>query len=240
MEDQIEEKHQDVEENESSSEQEGFNKEDLHCRFYRNEWPERQELVMVKICNVNEEGAYVQLLEYNNREGLILAASIAKKRIKNVKSLLKLGSQEVMQVMNVDQGFIDLSKKTMQIKDVEEKKQMFNKSKVVHLIMNLTAFNLQCKTIELYEAFGWDLYDKFGHAYNAFKLALTDPDVVFEQITITPEQKSALLANISKKMAAKPIKLRAIFNLQCYTFEGIEAIRESLLETKKQTQNEKF
>jgi translation initiation factor 2 subunit 1 len=57
---------------------------------------------MVKICNVNEEGAYVQLLEYNNREGLILAASIAKKRIKNVKSLLKLGSQEVMQVMNVD------------------------------------------------------------------------------------------------------------------------------------------
>lgn len=126
-----------------SDQNETFNKEDLNCRFYRNEWPEPGELVMVEISNVNEEGAYVQLLEYNNREGLILAASIAKKRIKNVKTHLKLGQLEVMQVTNVDQqGFIDLSKKTMQVQEIEEKKQMFQKSKAVHLIMKLTAFNL--------------------------------------------------------------------------------------------------
>jgi len=46
--------------------------------------------------------------------------------------------------------------------------------------------------------------------------------------------------NINKKMADKPLKLRSNFNLQCYTYEGIEAIREALLETKKQTQNDKF
>lgn len=79
--------------------------------------------------------------------------------------------------------------------------------------MKLTAYTLQCKTIELYEAFGWDLYDKFEHAYDAFKLALTDPDIVFEQINITQEQKDALLSNIKKKMAAQPIKLRSRFNL---------------------------
>jgi len=49
-----------------------------------------------------------------------------------------------------------------------------------------------------------------------------------------------LLSNIRKKMAAKPIKLRSNFNLQCYTYEGIEAIREALLEAKRQTQNDKF
>jgi translation initiation factor 2 subunit 1 len=87
----------------------------LHSRFYRNEWPEKGELVMVEISNVNEEGAYVQLLEYNNREGLIQAASVAKGRIKNVKKYLKTGSQEVMQVENVDQCFIDLSKKNVQV-----------------------------------------------------------------------------------------------------------------------------
>ena len=48
------------------------------------------------------------------------------------------------------------------------------------------------------------------------------------------------MANISKKMGAKPIKLRSNFNLKCYTYEGIEAIREALLETKKQTQSDKF
>jgi len=101
------------------------------------------------------------------------------------------------------------------------------------LIMKLTAYTLSCKTIDLYEQFCWDLYDKFNHAYDAFKLALTDPEIVFEKIKIDDKQKEALLSNIVKKMAAKPIKLRSTFNLQCYTYEGIEAIREALLEAKK-------
>ena len=120
-----------------------------------------------------------------------------------------------MQIISVDQegGFIDLSKRTVQPTDIEEKRKQFDKSKVVHLIMRLTAFNLKCKTQELYEDFGWDLYDNFDHAYDAFKLALTDPDIVFEKVNITEAQKTALLANIHKKMASQPIKLRSRFNV---------------------------
>ncbi len=47
---------------------------------------------MVEIQNVNEDGAYVRLLEYNNREALILASSVTRKRVKNVKKILKLGT----------------------------------------------------------------------------------------------------------------------------------------------------
>jgi translation initiation factor 2 alpha subunit (eIF-2alpha) len=41
-------------------------------------------------------------------------------------------------------------------------------------------------------------------------------------------------------MAKAPIKLRSCFNLLCYTYEGIEAIRESLLEAKRQTVSDQF
>lgn len=94
-----------------------------------------------------------------------------------------------MQVISVDkeQGYIDLSKKIVQHQDIDAKKTEFNKSKIVHLIMKFTAFALQCKLIELYEAFGWDLYDKFDHAYDAFKLCLTDPDLVFSKVNISDE-----------------------------------------------------
>lgn len=124
--------------------------------------------------------------------------------------------------------------------EVEIKKKEFDKAKIVHLIMRLAAFNMQCKLIELYEAYGWDLYDKFDHAYDAFKLTLTDPDLVFSKINITEEQKAALMASIHKKMAAAPQKLRTTFNMHCYTYEGIEAIKESLLAAKAQTSDEKF
>lgn len=77
---------------EDDDEDNAFNKEELQCRFYRNEWPEKEELVMVMIRDVNDDGAYVQLLEYNNREALILASSVTRKRVKNVKRLLKMGT----------------------------------------------------------------------------------------------------------------------------------------------------
>ena len=107
--------------NEDGDEDQGFQKEELQSRFYRNEWPEKDELVMVMIRDVNEDGAYVQLLEYNNREALILASSVTRKRVKNVKRLLKMGTQDCMQVISVDKegGFIDLSRRTVQVQDVE-------------------------------------------------------------------------------------------------------------------------
>ena len=67
------------------------------------------------INNVNEDGAYVKLKEYNNREALILASAVTRKRIKNVKKLLRVGTQDCMQVITIDKsgGFIDLSKRTV-------------------------------------------------------------------------------------------------------------------------------
>lgn len=47
--------------------------------------------------------------------------------------------------------------------------------------MKQTAHTLGCKLLDLYEDFGWDLYDAFDHAYESFKLALTEPDIVFSK-----------------------------------------------------------
>lgn len=164
---------------------------------------------------VTDDSAYVKLLEYKDKQAMILASHATKKRVKHVKKLLKVGKLDFMLVINIDKegGFIDLSKKQVKIGDVEVQKREFDKSKVVHLIMKLTAHDLKCELIELYEAFGWDLYDKFDHAYDAFKLSLTESDLVFSKIDITEEQKTALLANINKKMAANPLKIRTSFNL---------------------------
>jgi translation initiation factor 2 alpha subunit (eIF-2alpha) len=46
----------------------------------------------VQINDVTDDGAYVRLLEYKNREALILAANTTRKRVKNVKKLLRLGT----------------------------------------------------------------------------------------------------------------------------------------------------
>lgn len=53
-----------------------------------------------------------------------MASSVTRKRVKNVKRLLKMGTQDCMQVISVDKegGFIDLSRRTVQVQDFEQKK----------------------------------------------------------------------------------------------------------------------
>ena len=48
------------------------------------------------------------------------------------------------------------------------------------------------------------------------------------------------MVNIRKKMQSHSIKLRSTFNLQCYTDEGIEAIREALLAAKTQVTDDQI
>lgn len=82
-------------------------------RFYEHKFPEKEELVMVKVKRIAEMGAYVSLLEYNGLEGMILMSELSKRRIRSVKKIVRVGRHEVVLVLRVDQekGYIDLSKK---------------------------------------------------------------------------------------------------------------------------------
>lgn len=66
----------------------------------------------------------------------------------------------------------------------------------------------------------------------------SDPDKVFSQINITDNQRKVLLDNISKKMAPQPVKIRADFELTCFTYEGVDALKEALLTAKKAVHEE--
>jgi hypothetical protein len=68
----------------------------------------------------------------------------------------------------------------------------------------------------------------------------SDPDMVFKSMKITPDHKVALIESISKKMAQQPIKLRATFELHCFTYEGIDAIKAALIRTKKEINDDQF
>nr|GAT60879.1 predicted protein [Mycena chlorophos] len=82
----------------------------------------------------------------------------------------------------------------------------------------------------LYETIAWPLGRTYGHPYDAFKLALTEPDTVFATLpNPIPEATHALLtATIARRLTPQPIKLRADIELTCYTPAGIDAIKRAL------------
>ncbi|CCO27401.1 Eukaryotic translation initiation factor 2 subunit alpha Short=eIF-2-alpha [Rhizoctonia solani AG-1 IB] len=83
------------------------------------------------------------------------------------------------------------------------------------------------KLEELYEQIVWPLAAKYGHTYDAFKLALTSPEV-FEGLNISPIVLNSLTSTIARRLTPQPIKLRADIELTCFQPTGIDAIKRAL------------
>jgi len=136
----------------------------------------------------------------------------------------------VVVVLRVDKekGYIDLSKRRVSPEEIQKCEEKYNKSKAVHSIMRHVAETTQKGLEDLYVQFGWPLYRKFGHAYDAFKLAISDPEVVFKDIPIEPDIKSCLIKNIQRRLTPQPVKIRADIEVTCFQYEGIDAIKAAL------------
>jgi translation initiation factor 2 subunit 1 len=214
------------------------------CRMYEARYPAAEDFVLVKVKNVSEMGAYVELLEYSNIEGMILMSELSRRRIRSINKLICVGRIEVVVVMRVDneKGYIDLSKRRVSPEDIANAEAKYNKSKAVHSILQHASGSSGIRMEDLYTTFGWDLYKRFGHVYDAFRLMVTQAGKVLEPYhlgedpALTDAQKDAwakaqdtLLKDIKTRLTPHSIKMRADVEVTCFAYEGIDAIKEAFL-----------
>ena len=182
-----------------------------------------------------EIGAYVSLLEYDNIRGMLFSGEITLKRVNFLNRLLSVGKEEVLRVLRVDtqKGFIDLSKKQVKPNEIEECKHKFGKSKAVEGIVKKLSVNTKKSMEYLYKNIIWPLYKTHQHAYDALKALLNGDEHILEGLKITDEIKEELMKILKEKLVAQPVKIKSDFKLTCYSFEGVEAIKVSLLKGEK-------
>ncbi|KAF9596684.1 hypothetical protein IFM89_012883 [Coptis chinensis] len=225
------------------------NTPNLECRMYESKLPELDDAVMIQVKNIAESGAYVSLLEYNNIEGMILFSELSRRRIRSVSALIKVGRQEPVMVIRVDKdkGYIDLSKRRVSEEDIAVCEERYNKSKLVHSILRHVAETLSIDLEDLYINIGWPLYRKYGHAYEAFRLIVNDPDSILNSLTrdikevgpdgkevtklvpaVSDEIKDALLINIRRRMTLQPLKIQADIEMKCFQMDGVLHIKAAM------------
>jgi translation initiation factor 2 subunit 1 len=198
--------------------------------MYENQFPEVEELVMVKVRQIAEMGAYVSLMEYNGIEGMILLSELSRRRIRSVTKLIRVGRSEVVVVLRVDKekGYIDLSKRRVSPEDVKKMEEKFYKSKTVHSIMKYVAETQNLRLEDLYKQFCWPLYKQFGHAFDAFKLALQEPEKVFGSLLPAGPLRDVVLANIQHRLTPRAVRIRADIEVTCFAYDGIDSVKAAL------------
>ncbi|QLL33572.1 hypothetical protein HG536_0E04830 [Torulaspora globosa] len=201
-----------------------------HCRFYENKYPEVDDIVMVNVQQIAEMGAYVKLLEYDNIEGMILLSELSRRRIRSIQKLIRVGKNDVVVVLRVDKekGYIDLSKRRVSSEDIIRCEEKYQKSKTVHAILRYCAEKFQVPLEDLYRTIAWPLSRKYSHAYEAFKLSIIDESVWEGIEPPSKEVFEELKVYISKRLTPQAVKIRADVEVSCFSYEGIDAIKEAL------------
>ncbi len=99
--------------------------------------------------------------------------------------------------------------------------------------MQRVAINCDIELIKLYKEIVWPLTkDKDDYkALDVFKLAAQSPEPMsfFKDAKVSEDILKELVRQISVKLSPHSIRIKADFEITCFTFEGIDAIREALL-----------
>jgi translation initiation factor 2 subunit 1 len=181
-------------------------------------------------------GAYVSLLEYNNIEGMILLSELSRRRIRSINKLIRVGRTEPVVVIRVDKdkGYIDLSKRRVSPEDIERCTEVFSKGKAVNSILRHVAQIMEFKSNEqledLYKQTAWHFEAKTkkkGSSYDWFKQAVQDPSLL-DECNLDDQIKKVLLEQINIKLTQQAVKIRADIEVSCYTYEGIDAVKNAL------------
>jgi len=208
----------------------------ISCRFYKQKYPEIDDVVMVNVRSLAEMGAYVHLLEYKNIEGMILLSELSRRRIRSIQKLIRVGRNECVVVIRVDKdkGYIDLSKRRVSIEEVKKCEEKFTRGKTVASILRHVGEILSYETDEqledLFEKTAWlfdEKYKSIGGAYEAFKHAVNDPTIL-DECELDDQTKEVLVENINRRMMPQSVKVRSDIEVSCYSYEGIDAVKAAL------------
>lgn len=208
----------------------------LQCRFYKQKFPEVDDVVMVNVRQIAEMGAYVHLLEYNNIEGMILLSELSRRRIRSINKLIRVGRSECVVVIRVDKdkGYIDLSKRRVSPEDIVRCEEKFAKGKVVNSILRHVGDILGYKTDEQFEELcektAWHFDEKMKRqaaSYDVFKAAVNDPTLL-DECDLDDKTKETLLVHMKRRLMSQAVKVRADVEVGCCVYEGIDAVKNAL------------
>lgn len=192
------------------------------------EFPNEGELVMCTVKKVFNQGAIVNLDEYNNKEGLLHITEISLRWVKNIRDYVKEDQKVVLKVINVnrERGHIDLSLR--RVSDSERRLKLTDVKKKLRekKFIEFLAKNLNIEIEELYKKLDV-LAEKFGTIYLGME-EISKNNEIAEILDLDTNTKEKLIQLINENIKPKVVKISGYLSIVCYEGNGVEIIKECL------------
>ena len=190
------------------------------------EWPEEGELVVCTVASVKDFVAFVTLDEYNDREGLIPIAEIARGWIKHIRDFVREGQKVVCKVLHVNtsRGHIDLS-----LKDVNDhqRKEKIHEWKNEQKGKKWIGFIAEASGVSE-EYLASKFYQEYGALFPVFEDILIDEAATLKKLDLEESVAKALVTIANENVKLPKVTITGTLVLTSNKSDGVNVIRRAL------------
>lgn len=191
-------------------------------------WPESGELVVGEVTKIEDFGVFVDLQEYEDKEGLIHVSEVASGWIKNIRDHVREGQTVVCKVLSVDESSkqIDLSYKDVNDHQRSEKIQEWKNEQKAEKWLSIALG--EDIPDEQYERVIGELLTEFETVYSGFERAAIHGEEVLDDLDLEEEEIEAITETARENVSVPYVTVSGYIDLECFDIEGVDAIQEAL------------
>ena len=191
-------------------------------------WPDPGELVVGKIEEIEDFGVFVDLQEYEDKQGLIHISEVASGWIKNVRDHVREGQIAVCKVLDVDESAqqIDLSLKDVNDHQRSDKIQDWKNEQKADNWMEI-AFGEEIDD-ELYTAVANELLAAHGSLYDGFEQAAIHGEEALENTDLSDEEIEAIVDTARENVSVPYVTVSGYVDLSNPSPSGVDGIKTAL------------
>ena len=207
--------------------------------YKKNGFPGIKDIVLCKVKKILPHSVFVELIEYENKEGMIHISELSSRWTRNINEIVTLNSIIVCRVEKIDKekGYIDLSKKRVTTGEEKSKKdEMQNEIHIEKIIEHaLKKNNISLK--DFYEKQGYKLIEEYGSLHDYYQSYLEDPKVLDELVfgkKVIDSMKESFESLVQKNRVNKKKTIRIYANGE----NGLKNLKEFIAELLKLDDND--
>lgn len=192
-------------------------------------YPEVDDLAYATVKRITNYAVYLELEEYDRREGMVHISEVASSWVRNVRNHVRENQKVVAKVLRVvpSKSQIDLSIRRVTTQQRRSKIRQWKRNQKAQKLIELVGQRLK-KGVTISAKIEKKITTTFGDALAGLEATLKNGKTALEEAGI-PEDWAKALTKIAKEQITLPIvHIDGSFTLYVPRGDGVETIRKAL------------
>lgn len=190
------------------------------------ERPEEGELVVVEVVDIHEHSASAHIEGYDTT-GLVHISEVSRSWVRDIRQHLDAGEKTVAQVIEVEDGSINLSLKRVNDNQKRDTMQEWRKELKADKFLQRVADETGTDLDELYEAVAFPFQEAYGSTFEGFERAAME-EADFDHLGIDEELGKAVTDVAKDNISLKRVELEGELAITVPGGDGVSVLRDAL------------